>query len=412
MNKKFNVLLSAFACEPNKGSEPGVGWNWVTNLAPKVNSLHVLVCGSEHKEKIERYLEKHHLDNVKFYYIDVSKILSKNKWKIPYFVFIYYKMWQIKALKISKDIISNNDIDIVHHVTYNEYRTTGHLFKLGKPFIWGPIGGGQMYNPILRKAYFKSTEIYKELIRNYINLRIANSKLLSFKTKKMSKILISDRATAGLIGNKVKFERMLETAYNGEIIPKQYKVESNDPIKIMWAGVLIPRKGLKWVLDALAESGFENYKLTIAGEGKERDICEEYVLSKNLEDKIKFIGNIPYEDMKNLYRESELFVFSSLRDTSGNVVLEAMANGLPVIALNHNGAADMIDDKSGVKIEVNTYEQIKDDFIKVLKEFNDNRLKIQEMGVNAQNRIKENYTWDIMINKMMKYYEEAINSES
>lgn len=412
MNKKLNVLLSAFACEPNKGSEPGVGWNWVINLAPKVNALHVLVCGSEHKEKIEDYLKNNNLDNVKFYYVDYGKKMSKYKWKIPYFIFIYYKLWQKEALKISKKIIANNDIDIIHHVTYNEYRTIGKLFKLDKPFIWGPIGGGQMYNPILRQAYFKPIDVYKDLIRNYINLSIANSKQLYYKSKNISKILVSDRATAELLSGKVKFEMMLETAYNGELIPKDYKIESNEPIKIMWAGVLIPRKGLKWVLDALSESEFENYQLTIVGEGKEKEICEKYVIDKNISNKVKFIGKIPYDNMKNLYRESDLFVFSSLRDTSGNVVLEAMANGLPVIALNHNGVADMLDDKSGIKIEINSYEQIKDDFIKALKEFDNDRLKIKEFGINAQNRIKENYRWDIKVSKMLEYYKEAINSES
>ena len=76
--------------------------------------------------------------------------------KMPNGIFLYYKRWQKEIFSLAKNIVNEHDIDIIHHITFNEFRTPGKLYKINKPFVWGPIGGGQFCNPIFRKAYFRN----------------------------------------------------------------------------------------------------------------------------------------------------------------------------------------------------------------------------------------------------------------
>jgi glycosyltransferase involved in cell wall biosynthesis len=67
---------------------------------------------------------------------------------------------------------------------------------------------------------------------------------------------------------------------------------------------------------------------------------------------VRFLGRLPFPDAVAMMNEAEVFCFTSLRDTSGNVVLEALAAGVPVVCFDHQGAADMVSDTSGVLLPV------------------------------------------------------------
>ena len=62
------------------------------------------------------------------------------------------------------------------------------------------------------------------------------------------------------------------------------------------------------------------------------------------------LGKLPRPDVLDQYRWADVFVFTSLRDTTGTVVLEALAAGLPVICLDHQGAHDVVTEQCGIKI--------------------------------------------------------------
>ena len=147
VKNRIRVLISAYACEPNKGSEPGVGWNWTLQMA-KMDEVYV-ITRSNNRKVIETFLQKHPVEHLHFYYHDCATWKRKMK-KLPNGIFVYYKMWQKEILPIARKIVEDEKIDIVHHITFNEFRTPGKLYQLPVPFVWGPIGGGQFYNHILK----------------------------------------------------------------------------------------------------------------------------------------------------------------------------------------------------------------------------------------------------------------------
>lgn len=411
LTNRHRILISAYACEPNKGSEPGVGWNWSVHLAERYEVY--VITRLNNKESIEQYLEEHPIEHLHFYYHDCSKIMRKLK-KMPNGIFVYYKQWQREILPVARKIVKDEKIELVHHLTFNEFRTPGKLYKLEIPFVWGPIGGGQFYNPVFGRAYFRKTDIMKEYVRNFINhCYLTFSGDIRKVVKNASAILVADQSTDKILPSRRRYIRLLETAYNLERNPiKTYQERSvTEPLRLLWVGGLWPRKGLKLLIDALGNSDFRNFRLEIIGEGQEKKACEKLVKKYEIQDKVIFSGKLTYQEVNTHYDDADVFVFTSLRDTSGNVVLEAMSHGLPVITLNHHGAGEIVTNETGTLIEVSRYDQIQKDIISAITSYYRDREKIVLQGKAARSRIEKVYSWQHNLEIMTQVYEKVLGAK-
>ncbi|GAB3811524.1 hypothetical protein GCM10028895_01740 [Pontibacter rugosus] len=128
------VLISAFACQPFTGSEPGVGWDTVVN-ASKFSDV-ILITHPVHKEFIDPELPA----NVEVHYYDgpFPKALRGNK---PGFE-AHYFLWQLTLHNYIKAHV-HRPYDVVHHVTYGRFWTPSSLYKTKAPFVFGVVGGGE-----------------------------------------------------------------------------------------------------------------------------------------------------------------------------------------------------------------------------------------------------------------------------
>lgn len=139
----LKILINAYACSPNMGSEPGMAWNWVSNLA-KYCEVHIITEG-EFQNKIETVVPKlEQGENMHFYYNPVSDEIRKMCWNQGDWRFYkYYKEWQWKTCLMAKDICSKQHIDVLHQLNMIGFREPGYLWKLSKetdiPFVWGPV---------------------------------------------------------------------------------------------------------------------------------------------------------------------------------------------------------------------------------------------------------------------------------
>jgi len=157
-----NILLCAYACEPHKGSEPGVGWETSIHLAlmdPGTN--YYVVTRLNNRSPIE---EEGYPNNLNFIYYDLPSLFLFIKRKIS-FVRIYYYLWMLGAvIKLWK---KRNEFQIIHHITFvNDWFPS--LFILLKNrnnfFIWGPIGSNQpINNKFLNSKKHQNTEKIKTL---------------------------------------------------------------------------------------------------------------------------------------------------------------------------------------------------------------------------------------------------------
>ena len=399
--------MSAYACEPNKGSEPGVGWNWAKHLA-KYHEVWV-ITRTNNRDNIEAELKKEDIGNITFVYYDVPKWLSF--WKRGQRgVHLYYLLWQLGIYKIVKKLDEQYNFDLIHHVTFNEFRTPGFLFYLNKPFIWGPIGGGQFFDEKFRDIFGNWKVVFKERIRNLINKLSIKSPIVNDALKKAVYVLVADPSTYSILPKKYehKYIKMLETG----IAPRRefQKEYNHQRLNLLWVGNIIPRKGLPLILHALANlKDSYDIKLTVVGDGSDKLRCQELAKKLGIQMKVDFVGKLNYLDVQKIYNQADVFIFTSLRDTSGNVVLEAMNNKLPVIALNHHGVSEMVTPDCGIKIEVQSVEQIVKDLSEAIKLFYHNRELLSQMGNKGYERIKQVYDWGKKAEEMSKIYQKAMS---
>lgn len=137
----INVLINAYAVAPNWGSEQGLGWNWVINLAKYCN-VHVITEGEWRKEIEEAVDKLPHKANLHFYYNPLPDKVRRLCWNQGDWRFYWhYRKWQEKTLEIAREIINHQKIDIIHQLNMIGFREPGSLWKIdGIPFVWGPIG--------------------------------------------------------------------------------------------------------------------------------------------------------------------------------------------------------------------------------------------------------------------------------
>jgi glycosyltransferase involved in cell wall biosynthesis len=178
-------------------------------------------------------------------------------------------------------------------------------------------------------------------------------------------------------------------------------------VTLLWAGRLEPTKGLVVAIRALAKCKNIQTRLLVAGSGIERARMEELTRELNLTDRVEFLGRIPHEDMPALFQRCDAFVFTSMRDTSGAVVLEAMAHGLPIITLNHQGMRAFIPEDAALKIPVTTPEQIIRDFAVAIDTLVSNPDSMHKMS-KASSVFANEQTWPRRAEMMNALYGELV----
>jgi len=403
----MRILFSAFACLPERGSEPGVGWNWAIHMA-KYNEVWVLTREGN-KKCIEEYLKSNPINNLKFIYCSfpiISFLEKKTHWKV---IVVYYRLWQMIAYLNARKNDKIYNFDIIHHITYNEFRNPGYLWRLKKPFVLGPLGGGQEIENQLLDYCEGKRNLIKEKVRFWLNLICMNSNYVKNAFKNSQYVFIADSSTYEYLNVKEdKYKLYLETGISKDKVhEKDYLSKTDEEIKILWVGSLIYRKGFGILIDAFNKlENKEKYKVIVIGDGPLKKLYTNRIQSYGLDEYFHFKGKLDYKDVLNYYQQSDFFIFTSLRDTSGNVVIEAMANGLPIVTINHNGVGDIVDENSGIKIDVLTKEQVISDFAKAIQRLGDNQLLRANLGRNACTRIIDNYTWEEKIEFMNKIYKD------
>jgi glycosyltransferase involved in cell wall biosynthesis len=138
-----------------------------------------------------------------------------------------------------------------------------------------------------------------------------------------------------------------------QFVARQRERRAGDRLELVWAGRLEPRKALPLALEAMVRVRDVPVRLSVAGEGPLRSACERKAASLGLTDRVRFLGFVPRGRLlTEVFSNSDAFLFTSLQDSFGSVVIEAMAAGLPVLALNHQGVGTLIPEHAAIKVPV------------------------------------------------------------
>lgn len=404
----MKILINCYACSPYKGSEPGMGWNFVSNLS-KYHELHI-ITESKFKDDLERYFAENNevRNNFHFYFIKKERHKKLRKLYPPSYYWFYNK-WQKKALSLAIELDKEYNFDIVHQLNMVGYREPGYLYKLNKPLVWGPIGG-MCISPW---CLLPSTGFYGMLYygaRNIINLWQMN-----FKSRVK---LIANKANIIISATQDNHDKILkiwnrqsiiipEVGLVNEIenfIPKRRK---NNSIKIAWSGQHTPGKALNLLLESLSIIDEKNdIELHVLGIGRCTNKWKKLAKKFNINN-IKWYGWLERSKAVEIMSNCDVFCITSLADLTSTVLLEALSYGLPVIVLNHVGFSNVVNEDCGIKIDILSKKQVVNDFAKaILKIKNDEELRIK-LSIGSFKRAKD-FTWQKKVEKINEIYHNLI----
>lgn len=409
----LSILINAYACSPNMGSEPGMAWNWCVNLA-KYCELHIITEG-EFRDKIEAILPTlSQGKNMHFYYNPVSEEIREMCWNQGDWRFYkYYKEWQWKTYLIAKDICQKIHIDILHQLNMIGFREPGYLWKISDiPFVWGPIGGLKQFPEAYLKNAGWKIRLFNKL-KNQINV---------YQIKHDKRVIAALHRAAVLISsipdsyNAIKRYHHLDSV----LIPETGCFISNDlptgrffdeKLHAMWVGKFDFRKQLSLAIQAIARTKNPNIILDIYGTGNDEQVetVKQLVQFLNIEEQIVWHGNQPHSVVMQAMKEAQLFLFTSVSEDTSTVVLEAISNRLPVLCFNACGMASVIDEKVGCKIELSTPQQSINDFAEALNKFEKNRNLLKVCSQNCKDRQQE-FSWDRKAKQVIALYNEVLSS--
>lgn len=400
----MKILLSAYACQPNCGSELGNGWNWALETARLGYEVYCLTT-PEGKEETEAELKRVQEPNLHIIYVTVPDWVNY-AFRYQPGVYLHYIVWQEQAYKKAKELSATIDFDVVHHITLGSLQMSSALWKLKKPLLFGPVGGGQKAPVVFRKYFYHWWRM--ERVRDFVSdLLVKFNPNVRGTMQHAAKVFVTNEDTYKLaVANGAKNPEMfLDTSLAESFYPEQLPERAfNGVLNILWVGRVYPRKGLPLVLEALSKVRKDvKYKLTVIGDGPAAYMIPGWLQQYNLQDKVEVRGQVTWEEVQQAYTLHNLFFFCSLRDSFASQYLEAMAYGLPLITLNLYGVKAFVPDDAAIKINPTTAEQTCQDLADAVTHLYDNPDKLQQYGKRAFEVARE-HTFNKKIEHIAAYY--------
>ncbi len=414
MKTGLKVLVSAYSCQPGHGSEPGVGWDWIRQIA----RFHEVwaITRANNRGPIEKALIREPLPNVHFIYFDLPA--WARFWKRgSRGVALYYYLWQAAIYPIARRIDRSESFDLVHHVTFGKYWAPSFLCLLDAPFIWGPVGGGESAPGSFWDGYGWRGCLY-ECSRNlarrlsefdpFIRMTARKACLGLAKTPETAKRMERVGCRSVKIYSEISLPREEIAALT--LIPQH----RGTPVRFISTGRLLHWKGFHLALEAFAriKRQFGDVQYTLVGDGPERLRLERLAERLSIADRVKFLGAVPRSEALAQLAASDIVLHPSLHDSSGWVCIEAMAAGRPIVCLDCGGPAQQVTDDTAIKVSAATGAAAVDGLSSaILRLARDPDLR-QRLGDAGRRRVAQEFASESRATTLAAIYEEVLDVPS
>lgn len=395
------VLLSAYACEPGKGSEPGIGWNWASQLALQGHEVMVLTQ-PRFLPAIARACQAGEAPGLEAVAVHVPIL---DRWEAllsrlgtPYY-YAHVWLWQLMAYRMACRLHRRRSFDWVHQVTLGAARIPSWMGFLGIPFLLGPIAGGETAPWKLRRS-FPPRGWAHSLARDLSNLWVHIDPLAQMTFRQATRILTTSEQTQAMLPPRAREKSAVQLAIGIEPVSRLPRAREGGPFRLLYVGRLLYWKGIHLGLQALAELRrvVPDARMTIVGSGPDEAWLRALAERLGLAEAVDWIGWMNRDELDRVYSEHEVFCFPSLHDSGGMVVLEALARGVPVICLDRGGPGLMVDQSCGRVVVTQGADErlVISDLRDALLELSGDPVLREGLSQGALARVRE-YAWPAVV---------------
>jgi glycosyltransferase involved in cell wall biosynthesis len=396
------ILLSAYSCSPNAGSEPGIGWNWAQSIAASGHEVTV-ITRAINRANIDNY-SNGRFCNPKFVFHDLSP-LAQQLYKLPLGNYAYYLLWQYTAARRARELHRIEKFDQVQHVTWGSFRAASFMGKLGIPFIFGPVGGGEDTPNRLRAGLGWRGRLW-DSFRRLSNSLLTVDPFMRSTYADACEILTTTSETLGKIPAAYRQKARVQPAAGVCLTKAADRSPSNLPsstqrreaaLEILYVGRLVPWKGLHLALQAIASLGEKRsaVRLTVIGSGYDAPRLKRVANKLQLGNTVDWIPWMPREDLLRTFPDFDLFLFPSLHDSGGMAVLEAISFGLPVVCLDLGGPPEFVNDACGRVVSTDGADEsrVVEQIAAFLSELIEDPSNLKRLSEAARERASS-FTWE------------------
>jgi glycosyltransferase involved in cell wall biosynthesis len=404
----MKVLISAYSCEPGKGSERGVGWNVAREVA-RHHEVWVLTRPDESKDAIEAELAANPESNLHFVYFTLPFWQDSLRWGQSGAMQLHYYLWQVQAYFVGRKLHREIGFDIAHHVTFVRYSSPSFLSLLPIPFIWGPVGGGESAPLSFWVDFNWKNKLYESLRWAWRSL--GELDLFARLTARRSAIAYATTEDTAKRLRKLgasHVQRLSESGMSELEIEQlsQCSPPTGSPVRFINIARLLHWKGIHLGLRAFARANLPDAEYWILGEGTELARLQALTLDLGIADRVKFFGLLPREEVLIKLGECSALVHPSLHDSGGWVPLEAMASGRPIICLDLGGPSELVTSEIGIKVPAYTPEQAIGDLAKAMIKLAEDKNLCLQMGQAGQQKVKDYYSWEAKGKLLARVYKD------
>ena len=348
----MKLLISAYACAPNRGSEHSCGWNWTSEVARLGYEATVLVSPAHRTAILASTRQQPALQRIRWVFPEVAP-WPLQQGKEPRWERTYNLLWQREALLVARALHRERPFDLVHHLTWAGVRAPTFLGTLDVPLIIGPVGGGETSPGKLRDRFSLRGRVL-EGVRDLSNATIELNPIVRQGLRNAGVIFARTADTKNLLSPPLRAKTYVLMELG--VTPAQIgapRPMRKMPRKLLYAGRLLYWKGVHIAIEAMSRlvTHMPDVHLTIVGNGPDEARLKSDIAQRNLGANITFVPWMPREQFLRLYDSHDVFVFPSLHDSAGWVVLESLCKGLPVACLNLGGPKEIVTRASGIIVD-------------------------------------------------------------
>jgi glycosyltransferase involved in cell wall biosynthesis len=390
-----------------------LGWNLLTQIA-RFHEVWALT-NSDDRGSIESALKEEPVPNLHFRYVGLPPPLH------PLLRFqgghqFYYFLWQIRAYFEARKLHRKLRFDLFHHITYaNDWMVSFIGAFLPIPYIRGPGGGAHRTPKGFEGEYSLGGRLW-EKIRTLGQWLFRHDPIFVRGQRRARTILLCNREAIANIppswAHKARLFPVNGVSSRDLALTNPAKV-NNGKFRVLSAGSLIRVKGFSLAIKAFKEFADRHPEtdFSIIGSGPEESRLRAMVDRCQLQDKVDLVQAVPRDELLARMAECDVFLFPSLRDGGGAVVLEAMSVGKPVVCLDTGGPGMHVTEKSGVKITAASAANAVHELAGALERlYLDEGLR-QEMGEAAKERAALVYHWDRLGDSLLEIYRQGLGGE-
>jgi glycosyltransferase involved in cell wall biosynthesis len=402
------ILVTAYAVNPYKGSEDGMGWNFACQIA-RFNKI-ILLTRKNNQAHIDQFLSENQVavkNNMHFLYYDTPYWMRFWK-KGGRGALIYYYMWQFGIVRYIKSL--RLSFDVVHNLNFHNDWTPSFLWRLNKPFVWGPVGHHPLIPIKFLLPVFGIKAYLKDRFTWMVKLWFWKLDPLLFITKEKAALILAmnSEAVKKLNIPEDKFEIMPSV---GTDDMSSFTKTTKSGFKILSVGRFTSLKGFDITIRAfslflkrLSEEQRREVSLTLIGSGESLSFFKTMINELDIQENVKIIEWIERNKLKEQYEQSHVFFFPS-HEGAGMVIAEALSCSLPVVCLDNCGPGEFIDETCGRRVKYGAYKDTLQAFSETLFDIFNQPEMYQKLSKGARARYESHFAWDRKGEALKMFYE-------